>query len=63
MNELMTRAAEQGKPARQFSFVEITTDLTFPVPGSRDQVMPCQFRASPLAEFTDVHPVLDAQHR
>jgi hypothetical protein len=54
MNELMTRTAQHRQPTRQFSFVEIAADLAFSVPGPRDQMMPGQFRVSPLAELADI---------
>ena len=66
MNEFMACAAQHRKPTRQFSFVEIAVDLTFSVPGSRDQMVPGQFRISPLAELTNIRAyqqLLDAKYK
>jgi hypothetical protein len=54
MHELVTGAAQYRQPTSQFSFVESAANLAFSVPGSRDQVMPGQFRIRPLAEFTSI---------
>ena len=54
MYKLMACPAQHRKSARQFSFIESAVNLTLSVPGSWNQVMPGQFRISPLAEFTPI---------
>jgi hypothetical protein len=52
MHKFVASPAEHRQSACQFGFVEVTANLAFSVPGSRDQMMPRQLRLVSLAKFT-----------